>query len=75
MKIVQKLIYAVFARRPSIFIVGIPNFGIVYFKRIFKLRGQKFRFIGTLNWKRVCETVLTHPFTKNTPQNQESSYD
>ena len=33
----------------TIFIVGIPNFGIVYFKRyIFILCGKQFRFIGTL---------------------------
>ena len=33
----------------KIFIVGIPNFRIVYFKRyIFILCGKKFRFIGTL---------------------------
>ena len=35
--------------KSTIFIVGISNFGIVYFKHsIFILRGKKFRFIGTL---------------------------
>ena len=35
--------------KSTIFIVGISNFGIVYFKHsIFILRGKKFRFTGTL---------------------------
>ena len=34
----------------TIFIVGIPNFGIVYFKRyIFILCGKKYHLIGTLS--------------------------
>ena len=36
--------------KSTIFIVGMSNFGILYFKRyIFKLCRKNFRFIGTLN--------------------------
>ena len=42
----------------TIFIVGIPNFGIVYFKRyIFILCGKNFRFIDTLSGWKSLKTI------------------
>ena len=51
----------------TIFIAGIPNFGIVYFKRyIFILCGKIFRFIGTLNEDPLNKiTGVTYDTTKN----------
>ena len=48
--------------KSTMFIVGIANFEIVYFKRyIFILRGKNFRFIGTLKQQTILKLTICVP--------------